>query len=37
MTGKPLKMSHLIDVKFTEIKDPADKRSTIAKDVRYMW
>ena len=36
MSGKPLKMKDLIDVKFTEIKDPSDKRSTIVKDARYM-
>jgi len=36
MSGKPLKIKDLIPVKFTEIKDPADKRSLIAKDARYM-
>ena len=36
MTGKPLKMQDLIDVKFTEINDPSDKRSLMTKDARYM-
>jgi len=37
MTGKPLKMKDLIDVKFTEItKDPTDKRSKVAAEVLYM-
>lgn len=36
MTGKPLKLKDLIDVKFTEIKDPDDKKSLIVKKNRYM-
>lgn len=36
MSGTPLKVKELIEVKFTEIKDPADKRSLIVKDARYM-
>ncbi|XP_022194209.2 nitric oxide synthase-interacting protein homolog [Nilaparvata lugens] len=36
MTGKPLKMKDLIDVKFTEVKDPDDKKSLILKKNRYM-
>uniref|UniRef100_A0A0A9WHI3 Nitric oxide synthase-interacting protein homolog n=1 Tax=Lygus hesperus TaxID=30085 RepID=A0A0A9WHI3_LYGHE len=36
MTGKPLKMKDLIDVKFTLVKDPDDKKSLIIKDNRYM-
>lgn len=36
MTGKPLKMKDLIDVKFTLVKDPDDKKSLIVKDNRYM-
>ncbi|XP_075214570.1 nitric oxide synthase-interacting protein homolog [Lycorma delicatula] len=36
MTGKPLKMSDLIDVKFTPVRDPDDKKSLIVKQNRYM-
>jgi len=36
MSGRPLKMKDMIVVKFTEIKDPSDMRSTIVKDARYM-
>ena len=36
MSGNPLKIKDLIEVKFTEIKDPADKRSIMVKDARYM-
>jgi nitric oxide synthase-interacting protein len=36
MSGRPLKMKDLIPVKFTEINDPSDKRSIIAKEARYM-
>ncbi|XP_034943485.1 nitric oxide synthase-interacting protein homolog [Chelonus insularis] len=36
ISGKVLKMKHLIPVKFTEVKDPDDKRSLIVKDARYM-
>jgi len=36
MSGKPLKMKDLIPVKFTEIKDPSEKRSLIAREERYM-
>lgn len=36
MTGKPIKMSDLIDVKFTTVKDPDDKKSLIVKQNRYM-
>ncbi|EEB19592.1 conserved hypothetical protein [Pediculus humanus corporis] len=36
MSGKPLKMKDLIPVKFTEVKDPDDKKSIIVKKVRYM-
>ncbi|XP_062550247.1 nitric oxide synthase-interacting protein homolog [Armigeres subalbatus] len=36
ISNKPLKMKDLIDVKFTEVKDPSDKKSLIAKENRYM-
>lgn len=36
ISNKPLKMKELIDVKFTEVKDPSDKKSLIAKENRYM-
>ena len=36
MSGEPLKMKDLIPVKFTEVKDPDDKKSVIVKKVRYM-
>nr|CAD7604141.1 unnamed protein product [Timema genevievae] len=36
MSGKPLKVKDLIDVKFTLVNDPHDKRSLIAKENRYM-
>lgn len=37
MSGKPLKMKDLIDVKFTLVNDVDDKRSLIVKDdERYM-
>jgi len=36
MSGKPLKVKDLIDVKFTEVKDPDDKKSLIVKENRYM-
>ncbi|KAK9500413.1 hypothetical protein O3M35_001685 [Rhynocoris fuscipes] len=36
MTGKPLKMKDLIDVKFKQVQDPDDKKSLIVKDNRYM-
>ncbi|BES99900.1 Nitric oxide synthase interacting protein [Nesidiocoris tenuis] len=36
MTGKPLRLKDLIDVKFTLVKDPDDKKSLIAKENRYM-
>ncbi|XP_054289513.1 nitric oxide synthase-interacting protein homolog [Macrosteles quadrilineatus] len=36
MTGKPLKLKDLIDVKFTEVKDPDDKKSHLVKENRYM-
>ena len=36
MSGRPLKMKDLVPVKFTEIKDPNDKTSLIAKEARYM-
>jgi len=36
MSGAPLKVKDLIDVKFTEIKDPTDKRALIVKEARYM-
>nr|CAD7408957.1 unnamed protein product [Timema cristinae] len=36
MSGKPLKVKDLIDVKFTLVNDPYDKRSLIAKENRYM-
>lgn len=34
--GKPLKVKDLIHVKFTEVKDPDDKKSLITKEARYM-
>ncbi|XP_037044798.1 nitric oxide synthase-interacting protein homolog [Bradysia coprophila] len=36
VSGKPLKAKDLIDVKFTLVKDPDDKKSLIVKDNRYM-
>lgn len=36
MTNKPLRLKDLIDVKFTLVKDPDDKKSLIIKDNRYM-
>ncbi|XP_014239412.1 nitric oxide synthase-interacting protein homolog [Cimex lectularius] len=36
MTGKPLRMKDLIDVKFTFVNDPDDKKSLILKSNRYM-
>nr|XP_019533456.2 nitric oxide synthase-interacting protein homolog [Aedes albopictus] len=36
ISNKPLKMKDLIEVKFTEVKDPSDKKSLIAKENRYM-
>ncbi|KAK9299236.1 hypothetical protein QLX08_007683 [Tetragonisca angustula] len=36
LNGKPLKIKDLIPVKFTEVKDPDDKKSLIVKQARYM-
>lgn len=36
ISGKPLKMKDLITIKFTQVKDPDDKRSLIVKQARYM-
>lgn len=36
ISGKPLKLKDLIPVKFTEVKDPDDKKSLILKQARYM-
>lgn len=36
ISQKPLKVKDLIDVKFTLVKDPDDKKSLIVKDNRYM-
>lgn len=36
VSGKPLKLKDLIDVKFTLVKDPSDKKSLILKENRYM-
>lgn len=36
MSGKPLKIKDLIEVKFTQVNDPDDKRSLITKKNRYM-
>lgn len=36
MSNKPLKVKDLLDVKFTEVKDPDDKKSLIVKENRYM-
>ncbi|CAL8100881.1 unnamed protein product [Orchesella dallaii] len=36
MSGAQLKVKDLIEVKFTEIKDPTDKRALIVKEARYM-
>ncbi|UYV62203.1 NOSIP [Cordylochernes scorpioides] len=35
MSGKPLKAKDLLPVKFTEIKDPDDKKSLITRENRY--
>uniref|UniRef100_A0A182K3R7 Nitric oxide synthase-interacting protein homolog n=1 Tax=Anopheles christyi TaxID=43041 RepID=A0A182K3R7_9DIPT len=36
VSNKPLKAKDLIEVKFTLVKDPSDKKSLIAKENRYM-
>ncbi|OWR44846.1 nitric oxide synthase-interacting protein homolog [Danaus plexippus] len=36
ISGKPLKMKDLVDVKWTLVNDPDDKKSLIAKENRYM-
>ncbi|CAK1578831.1 unnamed protein product [Parnassius mnemosyne] len=36
ISGKPLKIKDLIDVKWTLVNDPDDKKSLIAKENRYM-
>ncbi|KAG7189488.1 hypothetical protein KM043_017182 [Ampulex compressa] len=36
ISGKPLKIKDLIPIKFTEVKDPDDKKSLIIKQARYM-
>lgn len=36
ISGKPLKLKDLIEVKWTLVKDPDDKKSLIAKENRYM-
>ena len=36
ISGKILKIKDLIPVKFTEVKDPDDKRALIVKEARYM-
>ncbi|CAL1284152.1 unnamed protein product [Larinioides sclopetarius] len=36
MSGKPLKAKDLIPIKFTEVKDPDEKKALIARKVRYM-
>ncbi|GIX91297.1 nitric oxide synthase-interacting protein [Caerostris darwini] len=36
MSGKPLKVKDFIPVKFTEVKDPSEKKALIARKVRYM-
>lgn len=36
MSGKSLKVKDLIDVKFTAVKDPDNKKSIIARENRYM-
>ncbi|XP_055608149.1 nitric oxide synthase-interacting protein homolog [Uranotaenia lowii] len=36
VSGKPLKAKDLLEVKFTLVKDPSDKKSLIAKENRYM-
>ncbi|RZC10197.1 nitric oxide synthase-interacting protein -like, partial [Asbolus verrucosus] len=36
MSGRPLKVKDLIEIKFTLVKDPQDKKSLITKENRYM-
>lgn len=36
VSQKPMKVKDLIDVKFTLVNDPHDKKSLIAKENRYM-
>ncbi|KZC05000.1 PREDICTED: nitric oxide synthase-interacting protein homolog isoform X1 [Dufourea novaeangliae] len=36
ISGRPLRIKDLIPVKFTEVKDPDDKKSLIVKEARYM-
>ncbi|CAK9796953.1 Nitric oxide synthase-interacting protein homolog [Anthophora quadrimaculata] len=36
ISGNPLKIKDLIPVKFTEVKDPDDRKSLIVKQARYM-
>ena len=35
MSGKPIKVKDLIDVKWTEVKDPDNKKSMISREDRY--
>jgi len=35
MSGKPIKAKDLIDVKWTEVKDPDNKKSMISREDRY--
>lgn len=34
VSGKPIKLKDLIDIKFTQVRDPDDKKSLIAKENR---
>lgn len=36
MSGKILKIKDLLPIKFTEVKDPSDKKALIVKQARYM-
>ncbi|XP_031833877.1 nitric oxide synthase-interacting protein homolog [Nomia melanderi] len=36
ISGKPLKIKDLVPIKFTEVKDPDDRKSLIVKQARYM-
>lgn len=36
MSGKPLKLKNFVDVKWTPVNDPTDKKSLAVRENRYM-
>lgn len=36
MSGKPLKLKNFVDVKWTLVNDPSDKKSLVVRENRYM-